>query len=305
MISIIILCHSFYLNGLRVNLVRLVADSAAISTCVFMVLIMSCMWTSCSLWAQELMYTVVGLNICSSVSLSCDNLATFALYSIVNGKTSSKHKRFAAIWSVGVISAPFFWFYAIGPALDDMNSPEWTLWVGVLNLYIFPIAYFLFDAFYLVSFLHTIHKYRGKTSLGNTMRNRLAVLGVKAVLHTLSSMVAMILFSFVLPVNLGLIVYNLCIMISLHLFVNCTLWDGYYLALIERSSWWNAIVPLQVGDAVHNEDTMQAAPPISSTNRRDIHKIAPEIDDFIDVEISADRRKHDEIVGADLVSGSS
>jgi len=146
-----------------------------------------------------------------------DNYLTFSRYDIVVGGTSTAHKVLAGSYVLLLNTMSWWLFYTIFPFFYDQNSLAWTNAIIIFASWVDFACYAAFDIFYSGAVVFIIFSTRLK--LGSSARARdLSLLGIRALFHTLFSIVGIFCYAFIIPE--GILVQNIFSCTGIHFFLN-------------------------------------------------------------------------------------
>ena len=125
-----LILHSWYINRLKWNMVRIVSELASLSCSCLAILFLQCVENSCSALRQAVLYNAIGNCFFGLISQTCDNFITFQRYHVIAGGTSKLHKALVVLWYIVFLFLPWWPFYLILPIWVDQNT------VLFMNLYL-------------------------------------------------------------------------------------------------------------------------------------------------------------------------
>lgn len=217
-VGIFTLLHSFYLHGKKFKVVRIASDASSVALICEAFCFLSCVWGSCNRVDRGLVYLAIGNAFFGLICQWSDNYMTFARYDVVCGGTSFVHKWSAAAWVMVCLTLSWWPFMNIFPFFSNMNSGKWILVQYIVSSWFDFIAYLLYDIFYVVLLVRTIIENERKSSVNTNTSTKLRMLASKAILHSILSIVGILVYSFNQPY--GIIEQNILITVGIHFFLN-------------------------------------------------------------------------------------
>ena len=215
-VAVLIILHSFYINGFSSGKVRICTDIAAYATIIQVVSFLICS-QGCSSRSSAYLLDVLTNAIAGGICQFCDNYMVFNRYSAIVPNVSDRHKWGAVFYVFTFMYLSWIPFYTILPLFYDMNRDSLTEVIFFLAIIPYFVGYVLFDIFY--TGLVVIKLYELMAPAIVTARDsRLRIIAVKAIIHNVLSAAAIAAYSF-WPVY-GILMFNVCIMFSLHFLFN-------------------------------------------------------------------------------------
>jgi len=210
-----ILLHSFYLHKKTWKVVRICNDVAALSLIFESLCCLDCIWHTCALKEQVVMFAGIANSWFGLVIQLCDNYLTFARYAIVaTGGVSRLHVIGAALWVFFTLCMSWWEFYSILPFFYNMNSPVWSGLTFDGN-YLNVSGYLMYDCFYLSLLIRFLSNAKKVVSASSDKYTNFAI---RAMGHTTMSIIGVCLYCFDFPK--GMIEQNMFITIGIHFFLN-------------------------------------------------------------------------------------
>ena len=117
-----LILHSWYINGLKWNMVRIVSELTSLSCSCIAILFLQCLDNSCSPLRQAVLYNAIGNCFFGLILQTCDNFITFQRYHVIAGGTSKLHRVLAFLWYFLLLFLPWWPFYLLLPIWYDQNT---------------------------------------------------------------------------------------------------------------------------------------------------------------------------------------
>lgn len=124
---------------------------------------------------------------------------------------STLHAAIAFLWYFVFLVLSWIPLYTVIPIWYDQSDGNWTYIDSICNFFSFA-GYCAYDLFYFVLVCRILYDQSVSTS------KTLVEVGVRAIMHTLFSLVGIMLYSFNLPA--GVLEQNIMIAAGIHFFLN-------------------------------------------------------------------------------------
>jgi len=218
-LGIFVIIHSVYLHGLKpYTAVRLCAELCALALIGEAACFYSCLANTCTLDEGTILYNLLGNAVFGLICQCCDNYLTFARYAVVAGGATRLHHMLAFAYFFVLLTLSWWLFFTFLPFGYDMNSAYWTYMQLVFPTWLNFISYIIYDVFYVGAVIVKIVQISNSEIVTANTKHSLRLLGIRAIGHTLFSLVGIFVYSFYIP--FGIIEQNIFITFGIHFCLN-------------------------------------------------------------------------------------
>lgn len=227
-------------------MVRIVSEIASMSLALEAIVLLQCVDGVCSTTKQAALYNIIGNCFFGLIIQTCDNYMTFQRYNVMVKGVSRLHACIAFLWYLVVLTISWLPFSSILPIWYNQNGDYW-MHIESIGNYIDFAGYCAYDLFYLVQVYRILNGLRRNTPTVapvSSSKMSLDEIGIRAILHTIVSIVGIMLYSFNLPA--GVLEQNILIAGGIHFFLN---WKYKYTELAGLFSTNPTSRHISVGDS--------------------------------------------------------
>lgn len=222
-----LLGHSFYINGWsRTRSIRFTSELCSLC-CVFQgSLLLQCADQQCTLASKVIIYDLLAVALLSTTIQLCDNYITFERYQTICGRATRTHKIMLGIYVFIFLYLSWTPFHTVLPlAMNIREGRGKSAYDALQDLHF--AAYIVFNITYTVPVVRQVVLQQRIDTVDIASWYLLVGMAVRTCLHTLFSIVGIVLVTFVAP-N-GRIGQTVCVTAGIHFFINAGRHKDYLL----------------------------------------------------------------------------
>ena len=226
-LAVVILVHSWIINGLRFRVLRICTEIAAWSTLFQSSYYLACTNTeatddyagnSCDIRISAYLFDAIGVGLAGTLTQMSDNFVVYHRYSVLTGDSSNRSKLLTLSY-LGIFMYCTFWpFYTFLPWITNLNGTyNLNIFMIMIQYILFP-AYCAYNLFFTGTVLLRLKKLMKSSAMNSERRHCFRILALKAIAHNIISAGAIAAYSFSL--TYGTVIYNAAVTFSLHVCLN-------------------------------------------------------------------------------------
>ena len=214
--SVVVVAHGYLIHFRSFKRIRICTDVAAITTAVQAICYIQCD-ENCGRQKSVLLLNILSVSFCGALCQICDNYIVYNRYVLISSRPISPlYHRFVFLYVFVLMYLCWWPFYNIIPLFLNLNTPEATSYLTIIISYIYFTAYSSYEVYFtalVIIRLNEINK-NGSSSRNYVIQSICS----RAIKHNIVSIAGLAAYCFWQPY--GIVVYNLGVVLSLHLFFN-------------------------------------------------------------------------------------
>ena len=217
--SLLMLTHSFFMNGFHFQQVRLLCDLANVGALFSGICVLIANRYADNKTVVAVFYDFFSNGLFTAFVQFGDVGMFYSRFNAVKGK-ELKVWQHACIITYIVVLLFLTWMpiYTVAPCCIDVNSDEFTYYYYII-LSIQTYAYFAYDAFFTFEFCQIIYKHYKNIQI---LSGKVIEISWKSLIHMVFSILASVLYLYLPPDKLqyGFLAFNITLTYSLHFLWN-------------------------------------------------------------------------------------